>query len=328
VAILCDGFYDAYEAKEAKKTSPCFYVRLLVFDKMRVVNGTVARGGAFLPELAWEGLTQGVYLTGDVMLDCFLHFSKEAEKRSGILDDLGIEQNNYLLATVHRASNTDTKENLQEICKAFIELAKEIELVFPVHPRTEKYLKQYGLYQALKNTPNIHLIKPVGYLEMLVLTKNAGKTLTDSGGLQKEAYFAKVPCITLDTVSAWPETVENGWKMGGIWWLGQMEKEQRILIHSIYTGRESYRQRDPLSRIKSSRICLVMVRQQKRYAICWLVNDSKWCMVILISPHYRVRQYLTKVGWNPVPLRGEGLFSPSLLLSIFVTFICFLNFNG
>jgi hypothetical protein len=149
VAILCDGFYDAYEAKEAKKTSPCFYVRLLVFDKMRVVNGTVARGGAFLPELAWEGLTQGVYLTGDVMLDCFLHFSKEAEKRSGILDDLGIEQNNYLLATVHRASNTDTKENLQEICKAFIELAKEIELVFPVHPRTEKYLKQYGLYQAL-----------------------------------------------------------------------------------------------------------------------------------------------------------------------------------
>jgi hypothetical protein len=191
VAILCDGFYDAYEAKEAKKTSPCFYVRLLVFDKMRVVNGTVARGGAFLPELAWEGLTQGVYLTGDVMLDCFLHFSKEAEKRSGILDDLGIEQNNYLLATVHRASNTDTKENLQEICKAFIELAKEIELVFPVHPRTEKYLKQYGLYQALKNTPNIHLIKPVGYLEMLVLTKNAGENTHRFRRSTKGSIFCK-----------------------------------------------------------------------------------------------------------------------------------------
>jgi UDP-GlcNAc3NAcA epimerase len=158
-----------------------------------------------------EGLNQGVYLTGDVMLDCFLNFSEEAEKRTGIMDNLGIEQSDYLLATVHRASNTDTEENLREICKAFIELAQEIELVFPVHPRTEKYLKQYGLYRVLKDSPNIHLIKPVGYLEMLVLTKNAGKILTDSGGLQKEAYFAKVPCITLDTVSAWPETVEDGW---------------------------------------------------------------------------------------------------------------------
>ncbi|CEO88237.1 UDP-N-acetylglucosamine 2-epimerase homolog (fragment) [Syntrophaceticus schinkii] len=154
-----------------------------------------------------------MYLTGDVMLDCFLHFSKEAEKRTGILDNLSLEQGNYLLATVHRASNTDTEEKLREICKAFIELAQEIELVFPVHPRTEKYLKHYGLYRVLKDTPNIYLIKPVGYLEMLVLTKNAGKILTDSGGLQKEAYFAKVPCITLDTVSAWPETVEDGWNM-------------------------------------------------------------------------------------------------------------------
>jgi hypothetical protein len=78
-----------------------------------------------------------------------------------------------------------------------------------------------------------------------------------------------------------------------------------------------------------SGICLVMVRQQKRYAICWLVNDSKWCMVILISPHYRVRQYLTKVGWNPVPLRGEGLFSPSLLVYNDNFFILGLKiFNG
>jgi len=166
-----------------------------------------------LDNLHREGLKEGVYLTGDVMLDCFLHFSQETEKRTRILDELGIEQGSYLLATVHRASNTDTKENLQEICKAFIELAKEKDLVFPVHPRTEKYLKQYELYQTLKGTPNIHLIKPVGYLEMLALTKNAGKILTDSGGLQKEAYFAKVPCITLDTVSAWPETVEDGWNI-------------------------------------------------------------------------------------------------------------------
>jgi len=112
---------------------------------------------------------------------------------------------------VHRASNTDARENLEEICAAFAELAQDMKLVFPVHPRTEKYLKEYGLYQKLADTPNIILSKPVGYLEMLVLTKNAAKILTNSGGLQKEAYFAKAPCITLDTVSAWPETVEDGW---------------------------------------------------------------------------------------------------------------------
>ncbi|MGI6078564.1 MAG: non-hydrolyzing UDP-N-acetylglucosamine 2-epimerase [Fastidiosipilaceae bacterium] len=189
-----------------------------------------------LDNLHREGLTQGVYMTGDVMLDCFLHFSQEAEKRTRILDDLGIEQGNYLLATVHRASNTDTKENLQEICKAFIELAHEIELVFPVHPRTEKYLKQYGLYQTLKDTTNIHLIKPVGYLEMLALTKNAVKILTDSGGLQKEAYFAKVPCITLDTVSAWPETVEDGWNIV----VGKETDRQQIQKENIINAVRSF----------------------------------------------------------------------------------------
>lgn len=105
----------------------------------------------------------------------------------------------------------------------------EIELIFPVHPRTEKYLKQYDLYQTLADTPNIHLIKPVGYLEMLILTKNAKKILTDSGGLQKEAYFAKVPCITLDTVSAWPETVEDGWNMV----VGEEINHQQITSENI-----------------------------------------------------------------------------------------------
>jgi UDP-GlcNAc3NAcA epimerase len=189
-----------------------------------------------LDNLHREGLTKGVYLTGDVMLDCFLHFSKEAEKRIRILDELDIKQGSYLLATVHRASNTDKKTNLQEICKAFIELAKDIELVFPVHPRTEKYLKQYDLYQTLANTPNVHLIKPVGYLEMLVLTKNAKKILTDSGGLQKEAYFAKVPCITLDTVSAWPETVEDEWNMV----VGEESDRQQLRRENIINAIRSF----------------------------------------------------------------------------------------
>ena len=107
------------------------------------------------------------------------------------------------------------------------------------HPRTEKYLKHYGLYQALKDTPNIHLIKPIGYigyLEMLVLTKNAGKILTDSGGLQKEAYFAKVPCITLDTVSAWPETVEDGWNIV----VGEETDRQQLRRENIINAVKSF----------------------------------------------------------------------------------------
>ena len=111
---------------------------------------------------------------------------------------------NYLLATVHRASNTDTEENLQEICKAFIELAKEIN--------------------------------PVGYLEMLILTKNAGKIITNSGGLQKEAYFAKVPCITLDTVLAWPETVDDGWNIV----IGEETARQQLRRENIINAVRSF----------------------------------------------------------------------------------------
>jgi len=110
---------------------------------------------------------------------------------------------------VHRAGNTDDEQNLRSIVDAFLSIDDRI--VFPVHPRTEKYLKQYGLYDRLKYAPNITLIDPIGYLDSIVLTKNAAKVLTDSGGLQKEAYFARVPCITLDETTGWVETVQDGW---------------------------------------------------------------------------------------------------------------------
>lgn len=156
-----------------------------------------------------EGLTEGVHLTGDIMLDSFLYFVKLAEHRSKIFAELGLKSKGYLLATVHRAGNTDVKQNLTNIVNAF--LSVDDRIVFPVHPRTEKYLKQYGLYDRLKYDPNITLIDPVGYLDSIMLTKNAKKVLTDSGGLQKEAYFARVPCITLDETTGWVETVEDGW---------------------------------------------------------------------------------------------------------------------
>jgi UDP-N-acetylglucosamine 2-epimerase (non-hydrolysing) len=158
-----------------------------------------------------EGIRNGVYLTGDVMYDALLYNIKIARKNSRVLNKLGVKPKDYLLATVHRAENTDNRNNLENIIEAFIE-SNEL-IVFPAHPRTQKYLKTYGLYEKLKKAENVLLIKPVGYLDMLVLEKNARMILTDSGGVQKEAYLLKVPCITLRERTEWVETVEDGWNV-------------------------------------------------------------------------------------------------------------------
>ncbi|AHF81262.1 non-hydrolyzing UDP-N-acetylglucosamine 2-epimerase [Thermococcus paralvinellae] len=158
-----------------------------------------------------EGIRKGVYLTGDVMYDALLSNIKIAQKKSRILEELGLKSKKYLLATVHRAENTDNRKNLENIIEAFIE-SNEL-IVFPAHPRTQKYLKAYNLIEKVKKAENILLINPVGYLDMLVLEENARKILTDSGGVQKEAYFLKVPCITLREKTEWVETVEDGWNI-------------------------------------------------------------------------------------------------------------------
>jgi UDP-GlcNAc3NAcA epimerase len=173
-----------------------------------------------------EGLTQGVYLTGDVMLDSFLEFSRIAAKKSKILKRLRLSKGEYMLATVHRARNTDDRENLRDIIEAFLSTGEKI--VFPVHPRTRRMLQEFGLlnqslitnhqppvtsHQSLITNHQLLLIDPVGYLDSIMLTRNARKVLTDSGGLQKEAYFSRVPCITLDEATGWPETVEDGWNV-------------------------------------------------------------------------------------------------------------------
>lgn len=153
-----------------------------------------------------EGISKNVFQVGDVMYDSILNFQKIAE--SNILERLRIKSKKYYLATVHRQSNTDIKENLLEIFEGFRESGEKI--IFPLHPRTAKYLKEYGINH--KNS-NILMIEPVSYLEMISLVKNARKILTDSGGLQKEAFFLGVPCITLRESTEWRETVENGWNI-------------------------------------------------------------------------------------------------------------------
>lgn len=158
-----------------------------------------------------EGLRDGVHLTGDVMLDLSKYFSKIANKNSNILEKLDLKEKDYILATIHRARNTNKKENLKAIIEAFLEVSEYYMIVFPVHPRTKKYLIKYGLYDSIFANPNVKILNPVGYLDMNVLTRHAKKIVTDSGGLQREAYFAQVPCITLDTSTAWTEIVDIGW---------------------------------------------------------------------------------------------------------------------
>jgi UDP-N-acetylglucosamine 2-epimerase len=127
------------------------------------------------------------------------------ERSSHVLDSLGVEPGSYLLVTVHRASNTDDAENLSNILQALNETEETV--IFPAHPRTRQAIEPTGCSPS----PRVRLVDPVSYLEMLVLEKNARLVLTDSGGVQKEAYFFGVPCVTLREETEWVETVEAGW---------------------------------------------------------------------------------------------------------------------
>lgn len=151
-----------------------------------------------------EGVTDGVHNVGDVMYDAVLHFMPRVD--SSFLEEVGAT-GDYLLATIHRAENTDSKEKLTNIVEAFNNCGHKV--ILPLHPRTAKYLEEYGLSFA----DNVYIIEPVGYLEMLGLEAGAKKILTDSGGVQKEAYFLKKPCINLRTSTEWTETVEAGWNL-------------------------------------------------------------------------------------------------------------------
>lgn len=159
--------------------------------------------------LKQEGIVKSAHLVGDVMLDAALYYAKSAEKRSEILSAWNLESKNYLLATIHRASNTDDLHNLRRILKAFGKLGDTV--VFPVHPRTRHAIER--LKPSVLSLEHIRMIPPVSYLDMLQLERNARMILTDSGGVQKEAYFFRVPCITLRNTTEWVETVAGGWNI-------------------------------------------------------------------------------------------------------------------
>jgi len=157
--------------------------------------------------LAAEGITRGVHLVGDVMADALAFAAERAQRRSTVLARLGIAGQGYLLATVHRAENTDDPSRLGQILGALDALEEPV--LFPVHPRTRKAIEALGYRPA----PQVRLLDPVGYLDMVRLEQSARMILTDSGGVQKEAYWLGVPCVTLRNETEWVETVQAGWNV-------------------------------------------------------------------------------------------------------------------
>jgi UDP-GlcNAc3NAcA epimerase len=155
-----------------------------------------------------EGISKGVYHTGDVMYDAALLFGKISDKKSKIIKKLQIEAKCFYLATVHRPENTDNPDRLRSILNALLFLNEKIPVVLPLHPRTAKIIDQLNLN---KNADRLCIIPPLSYLDMVALEKNTRAVITDSGGVQKEAYFHGVPCITLRDETEWTETVDAGW---------------------------------------------------------------------------------------------------------------------
>lgn len=156
-----------------------------------------------------EGLPQErIALVGDVMYDAVLHYRKRAETDSRVLDDLGLESGSFVLATIHRAENTDDPERLRGVMGGLERIAGDGPVVLPLHPRTRAALERTGLLEGVQRA--LRVIDPLGYLDMLRLSSAARLIATDSGGVQKEAYFHGVPCVTLRDETEWVELIHAG----------------------------------------------------------------------------------------------------------------------
>lgn len=160
-----------------------------------------------IKNLTNEGIKKGIHNVGDVMYDAVLMFKEIAKSKSGLLKELDVNSGEYILTTIHRAENTNDINRLRNMIEALNESGEKI--ILPLHPRTKKFIEGYGL----NFNENIKVIDPIGYLEMLMLEENSKMIVTDSGGVQKEAYFMGKPCITMRDETEWVETVACGWNV-------------------------------------------------------------------------------------------------------------------
>jgi UDP-GlcNAc3NAcA epimerase len=178
-------------------------INRLVADRLADVHFCASR--AAVRHLEDEGITESAYWVGDVMLDALLHNQAMARRKSSILSRLNLRRGTYALVTVHRAANTDDPRRLGQIVEA-LKYAPDT-IVFPIHPRTRQALARLGLEVGAQ----VRLLEPVSYYDMMVLEENARLIATDSGGVQREAYNLRVPCLTLRDETEWIETVKAGW---------------------------------------------------------------------------------------------------------------------
>ena len=143
------------------------------------------------------------------MYDAARYYARKASKESSILNDLKLQRGAFVLSTVHRAENTDNPARLRAVIKGLALVSESLPVILPLHPRTRKALARLKGISGSKK--KLQIISPVGYLDMVMLEKSAGLIATDSGGVQKEAFFYKVPCVTLRTETEWVELVKTGW---------------------------------------------------------------------------------------------------------------------
>ncbi len=183
-----------------------------------------------------EGITAGVHLVGDVMYDATLYAREQALRSSSILESTGLTPGEFGLCTVHRAENTDDPERFESVCRYIETQAEKMPLVMPLHPRTRKILQAAG-----RTLEGVTQIDPVGYLDMHALLAGSVQVMTDSGGLQKEAYFHQTPCITLRDETEWVETIDCGW-------------------NRLWTT-ESYMERKPISDYGVGKACDVILQK-------------------------------------------------------------------
>jgi UDP-N-acetylglucosamine 2-epimerase (non-hydrolysing) len=164
-----------------------------------------------IKNLKREHVSGKIVYSGDIAVE-IINYALQFSSKSLILEDLRLQRKAYVLFTMHRAENTDSHESLISIIRAF-ETLSEVEIVFPIHPRTANLLNKRNLYSRLEKCKNVKLIQPVNYIDFIKLMQNAKKVITDSGGVQKEAYLLSIPCITIRGNTEWIETVKSGWNV-------------------------------------------------------------------------------------------------------------------